>query len=148
MNTSVSTSEELVNLEPADEFDPRHKEAIDGLLWLGFLTETITYYGHKFTIKTLTRGERLAVTMVSKEYEDTLGMAMALETATVAAALISVDNRPLNPELSPNQDPMTRIQDNFELIKDWYDVIIESLYQSYTQLLVRQVQAFIELQSK
>src|SRR5262249_25014295 len=137
---------EPINVEPVDAFDPRHAEAIDGLLWLGKLTDSFHMFGHRFTLKTLTRGERLAVTQVARDYADTLGASMALETAVVAACVVSVDNRPLNPDLGPNMDPVDRVAANFAVVQDWYDVVLEQIYERYSQLLIRQVQAFIELE--
>ena len=140
--------ENLVNLEPVEEFDARVKDDIDGLLWLGFLTDEFTLYGHRFVIRTLTRGERLAVTLAIKEYEDSLGAVMALETATVAASVLMRDGAPLYPQLSSDEHPLIRIKSAFEEVSKWYDPLIEALYRKYSALMTRQVQAFFELEGK
>ena len=139
--------EGVSNPAPVEDFDPQHKEAVEGLLWLGYLTSTFTLHGHKFTIKTLTRGERLAVTQVAKPYEETLGLAMAITTATVAACLVMVDDQPFNPSLGPVA-LTTRIEDNFRIISDWYDPVIEGIVREYNNLTIKQTAAFTELQSK
>jgi hypothetical protein len=143
-----SAGDNLVNLQPADEFDARYKTDIDGLIWLGFLTDTFMVYGHTYTIKTLTRGERLAVTLAVKEYESTLGAVMALEAATVAACLLMIDGTPIYPGADPNDPPLPRIIQSFNLICSWHDPLIAKIYEKYSQLQLRQIQAFFELEGK
>ncbi len=133
---------------PTDKFDPRFKDDIDGLVWLGFLTDTFTMYGHTFTIQTLTRGERMAVTQVAKPYEDTLGAGMALGTATVAACILMVNGMPLNPAFTHDEAPLSRINANFEIVSKWFDPLIEAIYAKFTELQMRQIDAFYELESK
>jgi hypothetical protein len=145
---SDSAGDNLVNLQPADEFDARYKTDIDGLIWLGFLTDTFTAYGHTYTIKTLTRGERLAVTLAVKEYENSLGAALALEAATVAACLLMVDGQPIYPNVDPNAPPLPRIIQALNLVNTWYDPLLAKIYDKYSQLQIRQIQAFFELEGK
>jgi len=96
-----SVASPVLNPVEADEFPPAAKDAIDGLLWLGYLSEDFELFGHRFTIKTLTRGDRLAASLLTKEWEETLGLADAYQTATVAASLMAVDGQPIA-ELSPS----------------------------------------------
>lgn len=138
----------LANAVEAEDFDPRVYNDIEGLLYLGKLTSNVTIYGHAFVLKTLTRGERLAVTLVTKEYEDTLGEADALQTALVAASIITVDGRPLYLPLSPEDDgkALDRVRIHFEHICKWYDPLLEALYAEIGLLLLRQANAFAKFQ--
>jgi len=138
---------QVLNAVEADEFPPEVKQDVDGLMWLGYLTDSFDLYGHSFVIRTLTRGERLAITQITKEYEETLGMADAYQTAIVAASLMSIDGKPLV-DLHKGSNPLHRIKENFELVQKWYDPVIESLYERISQLMVRQQIAFTELRSK
>lgn len=139
--------QENLNAVEADTFPPQIQVDVDGLMWLGYLTDSFELFGHSFTIRTLTRGERLAISQLTKEYEDTLGMADAYQTAVVAASLIVIDGRPLI-DLEMNTSTMSRIRQNFEIIQKWYDPVIEALYERVGQLTIRQQIAFVELQSK
>lgn len=138
----------LVNAEKSDEFDPRVANDVEGLLFLGRLTHDFSLYGHSFTIRTLTRGERLAAAQFVREYEDTLGLADALQTAYLALAVVLVDGRPLSIALEDEQRPDTRLRRNFDIVQKWYDPVIEAVYAEYSNLLVRQRLAFQELEGK
>lgn len=138
----------LVNAEKNDEFDPRIKNDVEGLLFLGRLTHDFDLYGHPMTIRTLTRGERLATTLFVRQYEDTLGLADALQTAYVALAVVTVDGRALSIPLVDNESVEARLRRNFAIVQNWHDAVIEAVYTEYSQLLVRQKLAFEELEGK
>lgn len=77
------------------EFDPRHKEAFTGLLYVGHLDDEFPLYGHKFRIATPTQTERLQIGPVIREYTDTLTTDLAWQAAMVAAYLVEIDGHPL-----------------------------------------------------
>lgn len=137
----------LVNAEKADEFDERVSQEVEGLLYLGRLTHECELYGHTITLRTLTRGERLAASLFVREYEDTLGLADALQTAYLALAITTVDGRPLT--ISLGKEPVeARLRRNFEIVRNWYDPIVEALYTEYSHLLVRMKNALDEFEGK
>ena len=144
------TDQPMLNATSVEEFDPKIYDDVEGLLFLGYLTANVNVFGHNFVIKTLRRGERLACALLVKEYEESLGMGDALETAYVAASILSLDGRPLSAALGPEEerDPMQRIRANFERVVKWYDPVIESVYIEYGNLLMRQAAAFGELELK
>lgn len=137
----------LVDSEKHEEFDARVHADIEGLLFLGRLTHDCELYGHTFTLRTLTRGERLAISLFVREYEDTLGLADALETAYLALALQTVDGRPLSIPIE-NEPIAQHLRRNFEIIRHWYDPVLEAVYAEYSRLLIRQKLAFQELEGK
>lgn len=145
MQFTEEAGDNLVNAIPADQFIDQ--EGIEGLLWLGYLTDTFDLYGHTFVVRTLTRGERMACTLVAKEWEDTLGMAAAYETATVAAALQFIDGEPFQPQLQ-STDPQYRIKQNFLRVQNWYEPVVQALGRKIQLLHIRQIEAFNELESK
>jgi hypothetical protein len=139
----------FLNAEKADEFDPKILDDVEGLVYLGYLTSDVDIFGHQFTIKTLTRGERLACALLVKDYDESFGIGDALETVYVAACILMLDGRPLSASLSPEErDPTQRIRTNFNRVQKWYDPVIEAVYAEYGRLLVRQAQAFGELDLK
>ena len=139
----------LVNVEKADEFDPRIANDVEGLLFLGKLTHDCAIYGHTFTLKTLTRGERLAMTLFARDYDDTLAIAQALESATLALSIVMVDNRPLSIPLdSDDRNPEAVLRRNFPIVSKWFDPVLDALYLEYQSLNIRMRDAFLELEGK
>lgn len=136
-----------LNAIESDKFPPNVSQDVEGLLWLGYLTDTFDLYGHRFVIKTLTRGERLIVSQLVKEFENTLGLADAYETAQIAASLVMIDGMPLA-DIEPGEDPSRRIRENFERVKKWYDPVLAQLSERIVALNMRQAQAFIAFRSK
>lgn len=97
----------------------------------------------------MTRGERLATALVAKEYEGTLGYGDAIQTAYVAAAVLTLDDRPLSiPVSAEESSPLARIRTNFPKVARWYDPVVEALFAEYGNLVLRQAGAFAELSGK
>lgn len=138
----------LANTERVEEFDPERISAdVEGLLWLGKLTDDCEIFGHTFVLRTLTRGERLAVSLFVREYEDTLGLADAMQTAYLALAVEEVDGRPLTVALGP-ETPEERLRRQFVQVSKWYDPVLEALWVKYRNLNARATAAFTELEGK
>jgi hypothetical protein len=131
---------------PGPEFPAISAEPVEGLLYLGYLTEDVRIFGHHFLVKTLTRGERLAAALVAKEWEETLGAADAYQTAVVAASLAMVDGESVS-GLGPG-DPVERVRRQFTTVRQWYEPVVEALYEASAILAQRQTAAFLELQGK
>src|SRR6478609_10951624 len=122
-------NEERDSFEPveAPAFPPVSADPVEGLLYLGYLTDSFVLFGHRFTLKTLTRGERLAVSQVSQEWDETLGAAVAYQAAFVAASVMEVDGLPMT-QLGRESDPLARVRAAFERVKGWYDPVVEELF--------------------
>lgn len=145
-----SFDEGVLNANPAEEFPAQANQDVDGLLFLGYLTDAFDVYGHKFVIRTLRRGEKLAVGKIVQEYTETVGLGDAISAATIAASILLVDSRPLSLPLSDEESstPDLWIRRNFAIVSKWYDPIIDSIYDKYLNLLQRQTRAFLEFQGK
>lgn len=143
---SEPTEEEQL-LETEEKTNPSVNLDMEMLLTNGKITQEVELAGHTFVIRTLTIGEELAVSDSCKEYHGTFTETKALATATVAAALETIDGRPLMHHVGP--DPTANIRRKFQYIRNkWYWVIIAELYANYTLLLDRQIAAFEELRGK
>lgn len=126
---------------PPVEFDQRWRQDFTGLLFLGALTKTFDWLGHKFRIRTLTQGELLEVALVTSEYAGTLGAAKAYATAVVAASITHVDGQPLPAPLT-NQKGDTHFSNRFTYVSTHYfPPTIDRVYGEYIRLeeKVRQV---------
>lgn len=130
--------------ESASPFPLESEDAIRGLLYLGHLEGRVSYAGHVFTLRTLKAGEEIEVALVTNEYKETAGFPKAYAIATVAAALDTVDGAPLAQQLGP--DLKLPISQKFQTVRQYYWPVIEFLYESYTQLLEQQIEAFEALQ--
>jgi hypothetical protein len=112
---------------PARTFPERHREAFTGLLFLGYLTETFTWMGHDFTIRTLRTDESLKVNLVIKPYLGTRGEFMAWKSAQVAACIEIVDGSPLVQPLGPSDE--TLLQMRFDYVtKNWYHITVDAVH--------------------
>src|SRR5215469_14153846 len=73
-------------------FDQRYEEPFVGLLYLGALSDEFDWLGHRFVIRTLRDGEKLAIARLIKPYQDTVGTDRAYAAAVVALCTVSVDD--------------------------------------------------------
>ncbi len=137
--------EELSEYE--DIFPPRSKDDIEGLLYLGKLTQIVNVYGHDFTLNTLTTGEELAVSLLVKKWEGTVGISKAFMTATIAASVSSVNGRPFYTPITVTRNSQ-HISDKFNKILEWHFPVVQGLFDEYTKMVERQTNAFRALEGK
>lgn len=124
-----SFTEETENIST---FPDAWKDEFEGLLFLGYLQSEVTQIPfHKFVVKTLTINEKIEVSLITKPYLDSVGFNRAWKSATVAAGLVSVDDRPLIPSLKS----VNSLKQKFDYVtQNWYDVVVEMLYDEIQRL--------------
>lgn len=132
---------------PYSDFPPQIVEALDGLTWLGYLEDQFELFAHTFVIRTLRGDEELLAAQLCTEWANTLGQAKAWIWSQLALCLISVDgNTNWCPPIGP--DPKTHARDKFNyLTQHWFWATAEYIYGRYTDLLIRQEEAFKALES-
>lgn len=142
-DTPPSEVEELEEELPSsvNDFPEEARESVNGLMWLGFLEESVLVYGHEFVIRTLRVGEDLQVSLLTKEFADSMGIEQAVATATVALALKSIDGDPdFCPSASKNYADYAR--QRFRYIQEnWYLPVIIRVFDAYLDLLAKQQDA-------
>lgn len=136
-------SEQEPTPEPEDEatpalpsFDPRLEEAFDGLIYLGALTKSFFFLGHRFNIRTLTQGEMLIVPMLMKDWVGTVGEAKAYVVGMVCLCIESVDGQslPMPFEERPGGN-IDWARQRFDHVKDrWFPFTIDKVYSEYLEL--------------
>jgi hypothetical protein len=142
-----SPTEEEREFVNEEEIDPSLKTDIENLLINGSISTEVSLAGHSFVLRTLTIGEELSIAEICKAYEGNFAQAKAIATATVAASIESIDGRPLMHRLGP--DDLNNIRQKFQYIRSkWYWIVISELYEHYTLLLDRQINAFQEVKGK
>lgn len=116
---------------PEVKFDDRWKESFHGLAYLGALTRTFEWLGHKFVIRTLTSDEELAIARIVKDWTGTLGEQRAYLLATVALCTQSVDGKGLPTPIGEEPGIDWAIQ-RFNFIKGrWYRYTVDKVYEQY-----------------
>ena len=109
-------------------FPEEYKQPFLGLLYVGAMTKTVEYAGHKIALKTLTQGEELRVGQRTREYVGCRNEISALKLYTVAAAGQSLDGQSMLGGIQPEVDP---IATKAEQMKNWYATVVEFLYDEY-----------------
>jgi hypothetical protein len=140
-DTPPSQIEEIEPPSSVNDFPDEARESVNGLMWLGFLEDSVLVFGHEFVIRTLRVGEDLQVGLLTKEYADSMGIEQAIATATVALALKSIDGDPdFCPVASRNHADYAR--QRFKYVQDnWYMPVIVRVFDAYLGLLAKQQDA-------
>lgn len=123
--------------EPLPEFDPRVMQDFEGLLFLGKLTASFGWMGHRFVIRTLTVGEVLEVGLIHRDYVGTLADIKAYQAAVTAACVERVDNRSMPFPIS-NDSGDTPLINRFQYVIDhWFPPTLDAIYEEYLLLEAR-----------
>lgn len=142
-DTPPSQMESFEEEKPSSvaDFPEEARESVNGLMWLGFLEDSVLVFGHEFVIRTLRVGEDLQVGLLTKEYADSMGIEQAIATATVALALKSIDGDPdFCPIASKNHSDYAR--QRFKYVQEnWYMPVIVRVFDAYLELLAKQQDA-------
>jgi hypothetical protein len=125
--------------EPLPEFDPRHREALDGLLFLGKTTKNFRWAGHEFLIKTPTVEDLLEAGQLHKPHVGTISDVKAWQALIAAAIVVSVDRQPVSVPLSEDD---SALRAKFNTTIKWYPWTLDAIYDQYL-LLDAQVQEVI-----
>lgn len=121
------------NLLP--EFDARYREDFDGLMFLGALSTTFGWLGHKFTIRTLTVDEQLLVALLTKAYAESMGQPLAYRTAIAALSVQRIDGKDLPVPLGPEMDSTAYAEARFNYAKSrWFQFTVDAIYNKYLDL--------------
>lgn len=116
------------------EFDPRWRDELRGLIYLGALTDEFDWLGHHFKIRTLTTGELAEVALIAKPYGDSEAALKAWQAAIVAACIVSVDGQPIAlPLTSEIDDSLVRAKFRYVMEK-WFPPILDVIYNRYVAL--------------
>lgn len=117
------------------EFDPRYREPLHGMLYLGAMKSRFHWLGHDFVIRTLTIAEYAEVALAAARYRDTDFAAKAYQAAVVAACLISVDGKdlPVVPVSADETDVVARVD---YIMGRWFPPITDYVFAKFYELEV------------
>ena len=123
--------------EPLPSFDPRHREAFKGLIYLGRLEREFDWMGHHFILKTLSVDELLIVGVVHQPYVGTLSEMRAYQAAIAAACVVSIDGEPpplpIADDGSAPREALLRERFNY-VRKNWFTPTLDIIYHEYLLL--------------
>lgn len=116
-------------------FDRRYQDEFEGLLYLGALTKSFDWLGHRFVIRTLTQEEVLTVALLIKQWSGTLGEAKAYTTAMAALAVVSVDDKPLPMPVGDGEGEFAWAHQRFNYVRaNWFQFTVDKVYSEYLVL--------------
>lgn len=129
----------------APEFPDELVEPLQELTQVGHLTDSFTYGGQDFVIRTMTIGEELEALRVTKDYHDIpVAAGRVYATAMVAGAVQMLNGSPLAMPISERQNVM---EIKFRKVKEWFWPVIEIVYRRYEQLERQQKEVLDGLQN-
>ena len=119
--------------QPKDySLDPRYREPLMGLIYVGHLEDTFDWGGHRFHIRTLTAGEQIEAGLLIQPALGTRVEMKAHQASWVAAGLITVDGQPLITQLGPKE--IEHRERYFHLLKHWHPPTIDLVYSHIYRL--------------
>jgi len=127
-------------------FPPEVRQAVDGLMYLGYLTDSFSFAGHRFVLRTLYGNEELMADRLTKEYVETTGQARAYAWSRVALSLVSIDGQAdFCPPIGP--DEYEHALGKFQYVTSkWFWPLGEYLFNRFAELQQRQVEAIRAVQ--
>jgi hypothetical protein len=121
-------------IERLPEFDLKHREPFTGLLYLGYLDEEFSLFGHRFRVATPYQEEFLQIGTLVKPYQDTISAEKAYEAARVAAYLVEVDRTPLPQPLGHDpKDGAVRLRFSW-VLENLRSPVISALFNKCLEL--------------
>lgn len=133
----------LVGEVTVEAFPEEWKKEFEGLAHLGYLEEKVNDIPfHEFVVRTLYTAEKLEISQICAEHENTLGFNRAYKAAVVAAAMITVDGKPI---LVADKTQNAVRQKYFYVTNKWFDPVIDILYLKVDMLEKKQREIVAEL---
>lgn len=132
--------------DPFELFSEQVRIPVYGLTFIGHITKDVHYCGHVFQLRTLYPAEKAAVSLVIKEWRETISEGEVWANAQVALALTSVDNdADFCPAAGPDLVEHAKGRLNFAT-KQWHQTTLGFLYARYLELEQEALNGIRELQ--
>jgi hypothetical protein len=136
---------EAVQTEQIWEPSEEERDQFATFLNVGKQTKTITVMGHKVGIESLNIDDNLRIGTFTKDYLGTEAYAEAVRVATCAAAIRTVDGRPLYLPFSQDESPESIFEARLELLKRAHTSIVMETYPHILNLDVKFAELAIKL---
>lgn len=118
------------------EFPDEMVEDLQNLTVIGHLSDSFSYGGQDFVIRTMTIGEELEALRCTRNYNDIpVAAGRVYATAMVAGAVQSLNGQPLVIPISDKQNVMAL---KFAKVMEWFWPVIEVVYNRFSVIEKRQ----------
>lgn len=121
-------------VEPIKAPETTNKNILESLIFLGSSSKDVDIGGHKFKISTLTHREHNHLMKELYKFGEGADL-FTLRTLTLAFALKTVDNTPLENMALPDEEQLTPFAKKLAIIDSMQMNVIAKLYNEYNDLL-------------
>lgn len=132
-----------MKFEPPIELDSEEEELFENLLFVGKLEKVFKFAGHRIYLTTPTTDIELQIGLLTKPFINSDAYVRAFKTAVVAAFVQEIDGQPLYQSLKANEDIEYVMRRKFEIVSEYYPVIIDMIY-SKTRELEQEMMPLVE----
>lgn len=136
--------DEEVSEKKPTELTAEERESFQNLLTVGRRTKTVTVFDHKVVLASLNVDDEIMIGQATKPYADSQTFPRAWQSATVAAAIRSVDGEAWGQSLFADADPTALFEEKWDKVRRMYPLVVQVLYKNVTDMEVE----FAELARK
>lgn len=120
--------------EELTELTDDERALFQSLLTIGQRTKTINVFDHTVVVQSLRVSDDLRISLYTKKYEDSRGLARAYQLAVCAAGVQSIDGQPIFQPLSQNASEDEAFDKKAEYLQDFYPIVINQMYNAILAL--------------
>lgn len=124
--------------EPESEVEPKEdpytslsaeeKESFRSLMTVGRRTKTVTLFDHKVALVSLNVDDEVMIGQVSKPHVGSQTFQRVWQSATVAAAIRSVDGEAWGQSMFADAEPEVLFEQKWEKVRRMYPLVVQYLY--------------------
>ena len=133
-----------VEEDPYTTLTAEERESLRDLMTVGRRTKTVTLFDHKVVIASLNVDDEVMIGQATKEYVGSQTFSRVWQSATVAAAIRSVDGEAWGQSLYADAEPEVLFDQKWAKVRRMYPLIVQLLWKEVQDLEVE----FAELARK
>lgn len=130
--------EEVEDVEPKEpdhtELSAEERESFRNLMTVGRRTKTVTLFDHKVVLASLNVDDEVMIGQATKEYVGSQTFPRAWQSATVAAAIRSMDGEAWGQSLYADAEPEVLFEEKWAKVRRMYPLVVQYLYNDVTQM--------------
>lgn len=114
--------------------EPVEREAFATLLTCGKTSKVVDVMGHAVGVESLNVDDDLLIGLFTKDYLGTEAYARAIQLATCAAGVRTVDGAPLYQPLAPTEPKETAFRARLQILRQYHSSVIMGIYPNILNL--------------
>lgn len=130
--------------DPYTTLTADERDSFRNLLTVGRRTKTVEIFDHKVVLASLNVDDEVRIGQATKAHTDSQTFPRVWQSATVAAAIRSVDGEAWGQSLFADADPDTLFEEKWKKVRRMYPLVVQFLYNQITDMEVE----FAELARK